>query len=218
MKKALSLLLAVTILALSLLSLTSCGGQNACSYFTERDTEGHTLRYAKITFKKYGEVYLLLDETTAPVSVNNFLNLASKGFYDNLTMHRIIENFMIQGGDPSANGSGGSEDEIYGEFLENGYLHNDIRHLYGVISMARGDDPNSASSQFFICNADSPHLDGKYAAFGYVISGLGAVDKITRDTVKYAAAGSGTIADKSKQAVILSIREVTAEEALAAAK
>ena len=218
MKKAISLLLAAVILSLSLLSLASCGGQSACSYLTERDTEGHTLRYAKISFKKYGDVYLLLDETTAPVSVNNFLDLAEAGFYDNLTMHRIMDNFMIQGGDPNANGSGGSENEIYGEFAENGYIKNDILHLYGVISMARGNDPNSASSQFFICNADSPHLNGKYAAFGYVISGLSVVDKITEKTVKYANANSGTIADKSKQAVILSIREVTAEEALATVK
>ena len=215
MKKIISFCLAAVILSLSLLSLTSCG-QDACVYYTERNTVGRDIRYAKIEFKDYGTVYLLLDATTAPISVNNFLDLANSKFYDGLTMHRIISDFMIQGGDPNANGSGGSENEIYGEFYANGYLHNDIKHLYGVISMARGDDPNSASSQFFICNADSSHLDGNYAAFGYVIAGLGIVDKITSETVKYADASSGTIKDKSKQAVILSIREITKEEALEA--
>lgn len=218
MKRILSLCLVAVMLTLSLLSFTACAGQSACVYFSERDTSGRDIAYAKIEFKNYGNVYLLLDRTTAPRTVDNFLKLASENFYDGLTMHRIIENFMIQGGDPKANGSGGSDDKLYGEFKQNGYSKNDLSHLYGVISMARGgDDMNSASSQFFICNADSTHLDGNYAAFGYVISGLQIVDKITKDTVKYANASSGTISDKSKQAVIVTITEVTSEEALAAA-
>lgn len=217
MKRILSFILATALILMSLLSLAACGGQDACVYLNERDNEGRDIKYAKIEFEKYGTVYLLLDATAAPITVANFLELANEGFYDGLTMHRIIENFMIQGGDPKADGSGGSGKNIYGEFRATGYTDNDINHLRGVISMARGDDYFSASSQFFICNADYPSLDGNYAAFGYVISGLSVVDKITARTVRYADAKSGTIADKNRQAKILTITEVSAEEALAAA-
>ena len=129
---------------------------------------------------------VLLDATTAPVTVSNFISLVEQGFYDGLKMHRIIKDFMIQGGDPKANGTGGYTDEngnkveIKGEFDENGHLNN-ISHLKGVISMARGQDNDSASSQFFICNADATSLDGKYAAFGYVVEGLSVADDITED-------------------------------------
>ena len=121
---------------------------------------------------------VLLDATTAPITVANFLKLVNKGFYNGLTFHRVISNFMIQGGDPKANGTGGSDEDIFGEFLYNGHSNN-ISHRRGVISMARGDNYNSASSQFFICNADSQYsLDGKYAAFGYVVEGMSVVDAI----------------------------------------
>ena len=122
-------------------------------------------------------IKLELDETTAPKTVANFNKLVSEGFYDGLSFHRIIPGFMIQGGDPVGNGTGGSKENIVGEFASNG-VNNPIKHTRGVISMARSMDPNSASSQFFIMHADAPHLDGNYAAFGHVVEGLEVVDEI----------------------------------------
>jgi peptidyl-prolyl cis-trans isomerase B (cyclophilin B) len=146
----------------------------------------------KTVFKGYGKMVVLLDATTAPITVANFVSLVEKGFYDGLTLHRIIGDFMIQGGDPDGNGRGGSDKEIKGEFDSNGWK-NDISHKYGVISMARSNDPDSASSQFFICNADaSASLDGKYAAFGYVVEGLSVVDDITKGTLEKAKDYYGT--------------------------
>ena len=113
----------------------------------------------------------------APITVENFLDLVNKGFYNGLSFHRIIPGFMIQGGDPSGNGTGGPGYKIKGEFKSNG-VNNDIKHERGVISMARAFDPNSAGSQFFIMHKDAPHLDGEYAAFGKVIEGLETVDEI----------------------------------------
>lgn len=118
-----------------------------------------------------------LYEQIAPATVRNFKKLVMAGFYDGLTFHRVIPGFMIQGGDPLGNGMGGSDENVQGEFLANGFP-NSLRHTRGVISMARSMDPNSASSQFFIMHADAPHLDGSYAAFGKVIRGIEAVDKI----------------------------------------
>ena len=122
-------------------------------------------------------IKLELDETAAPKTVANFNKLVSEGFYDGLSFHRIIPGFMIQGGDPVGNGTGGSKENIVGEFASNG-SNNPIKHVRGVISMARAMDPNSASSQFFIMHADAPHLDGNYAAFGHVVEGLEVVDEI----------------------------------------
>ncbi len=115
----------------------------------------------------------------APITVKNFVKLVEEGFYDGLTFHRIIDGFMIQGGDPLGNGMGGSEESIKGEFLANG-VKNDLKHERGVLSMARSMNPNSASSQFFIMHANSPHLDGQYAAFGKVIEGIEVVDEIVK--------------------------------------
>ncbi len=114
----------------------------------------------------------------APNTVNNFLSLVSKGFYDGLTFHRVIEGFMIQGGDPAGNGTGGPGYSIAGEFRMNGFAANDIKHLRGVLSMARSMMPNSAGSQFFIMHENASHLDGQYAAFGKVIEGMDVVDAI----------------------------------------
>ena len=122
-------------------------------------------------------ITIKLDQETAPVTCANFVELAESGFYDSLTFHRIIAGFMMQGGDPSGDGTGGSENNIVGEFASNGY-ENDLSHERGVISMARSQDPNSASSQFFICHADSDFLDGEYAAFGVVTEGLDVVDDV----------------------------------------
>jgi peptidyl-prolyl cis-trans isomerase B (cyclophilin B) len=114
----------------------------------------------------------------APISVNNFISLINKGFYDGLTFHRVIPGFMIQGGCPDGNGMGGPGYCIYGEFRSNGFK-NDLKHTRGVLSMARAMNPNSAGSQFFIMHEDAPHLDGQYAAFGKVIEGMEVVDAIT---------------------------------------
>ena len=113
----------------------------------------------------------------APITVENFLKLVKSGFYDGLCFHRIIPGFMIQGGDPKGNGCGGPGWSIKGEFRSNG-VPNDLKHVRGVISMARAMDPNSAGSQFFIMHADAPHLDGEYAAFGSVVEGMDEVDRI----------------------------------------
>lgn len=123
------------------------------------------------------EIKLELYPDKAPITVNNFLKLVKEGFYDGLIFHRVIEGFMIQGGDPTGTGSGGSEEKIKGEFLANG-VANDLRHERGVISMARGRANDSASSQFFIVHRDAPHLDGGYAAFGRVTEGIETVDEI----------------------------------------
>ena len=128
------------------------------------------------------ELELYPDE--APITVKNFEKLVSEGFYDGLTFHRIIPGFMIQGGDPLGNGMGGADENIKGEFRANG-VNNTIKHKRGVISMARAYDPNSASSQFFIMHADAPHLDGQYAAFGKVVSGMEAVDEIASIPTDY---------------------------------
>ena len=124
-----------------------------------------------------GRITLELDEKAAPKTVANFRKLVNEGFYDGLTFHRIIPGFVIQGGDPKGNGTGGSSEKIVGEFKANGF-NNNLRHTRGVLSMARAMDPNSASSQFFIVLADAPHLDGSYAAFGRVVDGMGVVDEI----------------------------------------
>lgn len=113
----------------------------------------------------------------APITVANFEKLVNEGFYNGLTFHRVISGFMIQGGDPLGNGTGGSKEKIKGEFASNG-VPNDIRHVRGVLSMARSMNPNSASSQFFIMHEDAPHLDGQYAAFGKVVEGIEVVDEI----------------------------------------
>ena len=130
------------------------------------------------------KIELELYPEAAPETVKNFESLVKKGFYDGLTFHRIIPGFMIQGGDPLGNGMGGAEKNVKGEFRANGH-NNPIKHERGVISMARAFDPNSASSQFFIMHADAPHLDGQYAAFGKVISGMDAVDEIASIPTDY---------------------------------
>ena len=130
-----------------------------------------------IEIKDLGRIKVELDEKAAPITVENFKNLVSKGFYNGLTFHRVIEGFMIQGGCPNGTGTGGSGTNIKGEFARNG-VPNPLKHSRGVISMARSMMPNSASSQFFIMHKDAPHLDGSYAAFGHVVEGLDVVDAI----------------------------------------
>lgn len=139
-----------------------------------------------VTFEmKDGDVfYVELYPEIAPNTVNNFISLVNKGFYNGLCFHRVIEGFMIQGGDPKGNGTGGPGYTIRGEFSKNGFK-NDLKHKRGVISMARSMMPNSAGSQFFIMHADAQHLDGQYAAFGQVIDGMDVIDKIAEVNVDY---------------------------------
>lgn len=132
---------------------------------------------AKIEIQDYGTVTVQLDAKAAPITVENFVKLAGEGFYDGLTFHRIIEGFMMQGGDPNGNGTGGSGKNIKGEFSANG-VNNTLSHTRGAVSMARSQKFDSASSQFFIVQQDSTYLDGQYAVFGYVTDGMDIVDKI----------------------------------------
>ena len=157
-----------------------------------------------IDIKDYGVVEVELDPNVAPLTVENFLNLVNDGFYDGLTFHRIIDGFMIQGGDPKGDGTGGSAKTIKGEFSSNG-VDNDLSHERGVISMARSSNKDSASSQFFIVQQDSTYLDGDYAAFGKVTKGMEIVDKIASDAKP--TDSNGTI-KKEEQPVINSIKVI----------
>lgn len=157
---------------------------------------------ATIEIEGYGTIALELDADSAPITVSNFAKLANEGFYDGLTFHRIIQGFMMQGGDPKGNGTGGSGETIVGEFSDNG-IDNPIKHVRGTISMARSSAMDSASSQFFIMQEDADYLDGQYAAFGHVTDGLDVVDAIC-DSAK-PSDNNGTIAP-ADQPKIVSIR------------
>lgn len=161
--------------------------------------------YAKINIKDHGTVTVKLAPEEAPMTVANFVNLANNGFYDGLTFHRIIEGFMMQGGDPKGNGTGGSDNNIFGEFESNGFVNN-LKHEIGVISMARSGNPNSASSQFFIVQGSASHLDGDYAAFGKVTEGMEIVNKICTEAEP--TDGNGTI-PAAAQPIIESVKIVT---------
>ncbi len=158
----------------------------------------------EIAIKDYGIIKVELDADNAPITVTNFVSLVKSGFYDGLTFHRIIKDFMIQGGDPLGNGTGGSEETIKGEFKNNG-VNNTISHVRGVISMARGQDYDSASSQFFIVHKDSTFLDDEYAAFGHVTEGMEIVDKICEDANP--TDDNGTI-EKENKPIIESIKYI----------
>ena len=147
------------------------GGGNAPA------TSSNEVYYADIVIRDYGTITVKLDPQAAPITTENFVKLAKEGFYDGLTFHRIIEGFMMQGGDPKGNGSGGSDTKIKGEFTANG-VNNPLAHTRGAISMARSKPMDSASSQFFIVHQDSPHLNGQYAVFGYVTKGMEVVDAV----------------------------------------
>lgn len=160
--------------------------------------------HIEIEVKDYGTIKAELDADIAPVTVSNFCDLASKGFYDGLTFHRIIDGFMIQGGDPEGNGTGNSDKNVVGEFANNGWEKNNLSHERGVISMARAFDPNSGSCQFFIVQTDSTFLDGDYAAFGKVTEGMEIVDKIAKLPVEDE---NGTTT-KENQPVITTIKVI----------
>ena len=139
---------------------------------------------AIIEVKEFGTIEVELNPSVAPITVENFVKLANKGFYNGLTFHRVIKGFMIQGGCPKGNGTGGPGYSIKGEFFANG-INNPLKHTRGVISMARAMDPDSAGSQFFIMHQDAPHLDGQYAAFGKVVKGIEVVDAIASVKTNY---------------------------------
>jgi peptidyl-prolyl cis-trans isomerase B (cyclophilin B) len=160
------------------------------------------LHKVEITMNNNKKIELELDANKAPITVTNFINLVKAKFYDGLTFHRIIDGFMIQGGDPKGDGTGGSNNTIVGEFKANG-IENDISHKRGVISMARSQSYDSASSQFFIVHQDSTFLDGNYAAFGHVTKGMEVVDEIVKEAKPID--DNGTIL-KENQPVIKSIR------------
>lgn len=155
---------------------TASGGSQTTSV-TENNLDTSLSYYADIKIKEYGTITVKLEPSAAPVTCENFINLANEGFYNGLTFHRIMEGFMMQGGDPEGNGTGGSGKTIVGEFTSNGH-NNPLSHIRGAISMARSNHPDSASSQFFIVHEDSTFLDGQYAIFGYVIDGMSVVDEI----------------------------------------
>ena len=210
MKKRTFLLFAL----LAMLVLTACGGKSNAqtdnsapddsSQQTTADDTAEPIgqHHAQITVKDYGTIDIELDGDVAPISVQNFIDLANDGFYDGLTFHRIITGFMMQGGDPTGTGMGGSEDNIKGEFSANG-VKNDLSHTRGAVSMARSSDYDSASSQFFIVQQDSTYLDGQYACFGYVTNGMDVVDAICDDTP--VTDDNGTV-EAANQPVIESVK------------
>lgn len=166
-------------------ALTLCLAAVFCLWgCTDNDKAGSGGDPVKVemSVKDYGKIELELYPDIAPITVDNFVSLVKDGFYDGLTFHRIVKDFMIQGGDPKGDGTGDSGKNIKGEFTANG-VNNTLSHTRGVISMARGNHPDSASSQFFIVHQDSTFLDGSYAAFGKVTSGMETVDKIAEAEV-----------------------------------
>lgn len=175
----------IAAVLLAILAMTGCQKTEDTSTKSETQEESSKdllsgIHHAEIQVKEYGTITVELDADAAPVTVTNFVNLAKDGFYDGLTFHRIMDGFMIQGGDPNGDGTGGADETIKGEFSSNG-VENEISHTRGTLSMARAQDPDSASSQFFIVHEDSTFLDGEYAAFGHVTSGIEIVDQICKD-------------------------------------
>ena len=192
----------VMTLTLVVCCLSACG--SSASSDTDFSSGTH---HAEMKIKDYGTVKLELDADTAPVTVANFAKLVNEGFYDGLTFHRIIKDFVVQGGDPKGDGTGGSKETIKGEFESNG-VDNNISHKKGVISMARSNDYDSGSSQFFIVLKDSTYLDGQYAAFGKVTEGMEHIDKICADVIvkgTQAVSQQGAV-QKDQQPVIESIK------------
>ena len=198
----------ILLTAMSAVIFTGCTGSKDESINNRETTAADTSQYLsgkvniEIQVASYGTIEATLDADVAPITVTNFVNLAKSGFYDGLTFHRIISGFMIQGGDPKHNGTGGADTKIKGEFAKNG-VENTISHKRGTISMARSSSYDSASSQFFIMHEDRTNLDGQYAAFGTVTSGMDVVDAIC-NSVK-PVDDNGTV-PYEKQPVITTIK------------
>lgn len=200
MKKKIIVLVSFMVILL----LGGCGStkEGEINNMKFKETE-ETTNYVKIEMTSGDLMILELYPDIAPVTVENFQKLVSEKFYDNLIFHRVLESFMIQGGDPQGTGMGGSKEKIKGEFKSNGF-ENNLKHERGVISMARSQDKNSASSQFFICHEDASHLDGEYASFGKLIAGFDTLDKIATTKVN----GEKPVTDQK----IKTIRFVTIEK------
>lgn len=191
---------ALTLVLLLVIGLAACG--KTTDRGEASSSKSYGIHHAVIKIKDYGEIKLELDGDTAPITVKNFVDLAESGFYDGLTFHRSVPGFVLQGGDPDGDGTGGSGKTIKGEFSENG-VKNSISHKRGVISMARlGSDNDSATSQFFIVLDDAAvsSLDGMYAAFGYVTEGMDIIDEIV-DKTPISDSYSGFVA-KENQPII----------------
>ena len=189
MKKVFLLLLAMLVMTGS--CLAASGSEKTTSIQdgqTVKDVHGGDKKMVNriaVFETNLGNFSVELFEDQTPITTENFIDLAEKGFYDGVIFHRVIDGFMIQGGDPEGTGMGGPGWNIKGEFAANG-VKNDLKHTRGVISMARAMNPNSAGSQFFIMHEDAPHLDGQYAAFGKVVSGMDVVDEIASVQTDYA--------------------------------
>lgn len=188
--RAVCLALSLVLSAAAVLCFAGCGGKTSeismddiAAEINSRKTDDFeesdsATEYVRITVKDHGDIVLRLRADIAPTTVQNFQKLVSEKFYDGLTFHRVIPDFMIQGGDPNGNGTG-STDAIKGEMTNNGF-ENNLKHIRGVLSMARrGGSYDSGSCQFFICNTDCPHLNDEYATFGYVVAGMETVDSIS---------------------------------------
>ena len=187
------------------LALAGCGGDKDTDSTSKNSTTDDLLsgnHHAEIDVKDYGVIKVELNADEAPITVTNIVKLAKEGFYDGLTFHRIIDGFMIQGGDPNGDGTGGSDETIKGEFSANN-VDNILKHTRGAISMARSQDYDSASSQFFIVHQTYPSLDGQYAVFGYVYEGMDVVDQIA--TSVPVTDDNGTV-EAQNQPVITSIK------------
>ena len=194
------ILLLIVVLVAAVIVLFAVRGKKESTEAIDAAGKHHI----EIQVKDYGIIKAELDGDAAPITVANFLKLAESGFYDGLTFHRIIDGFMIQGGDPKGNGTGGADKTIKGEFSQNG-VENKLSHVRGTLSMARSQDIDSASSQFFIVQSDCTYLDGQYAAFGTVTEGMELVDKICKDTPVQDNNGTVSAAD---QPVIESIKVI----------
>ena len=194
------LLLLIVVLVAAVIALFAVRGKKESTEAIDAAGKHHI----EIQVKDYGTIKAELDGDTAPITVANFLKLAESGFYDGLTFHRIIDGFMIQGGDPKGNGTGGADKTSKGEFSQNG-VENKLSQVRGTLSMARSQDMDSASSQFFIVQSDCTYLDGQYAAFGTVTEGMDLVDKICKDTPVQDNNGTVSAAD---QPVIESIKVI----------
>ena len=188
----------ILMMLLAVLTLIGCGKKQSDAALSGK----HNI---DIEVENYGTIKVELDADAAPLTVANFIKLAKDKFYDGLTFHRIIDGFVIQGGDPQGNGTGGSDENVKGEFEANG-VKNPISHVRGTISMARSSEYDSASSQFFICQADCLQLDGEYAAFGHVTEGMEIVDKICAEAITID--GNGTVAPENQPV----IKKITVED------
>lgn len=213
MKKIICSILCVSLI---LFSFAACSGNNSADKVqgsggptqiaepnkpADPSIKKDNVHHVELTIRDYGTVKIELYPDEAPITVENFISLAKSGFYDGIGFHRLDKDFVLQGGDPDGDGIGGSDKQIKGEFAANG-VQNNISHKRGVISMARTGDPNSASSQFFICLEDSTFLDGNYAAFGYVTDGMNIIDAVRDNTPE-----SGSI-PKDQQPIIETIKVI----------